>query len=567
VAYQVLARKWRPKSFSSLKGQEHITRALANAIGRGELHHAYLFTGTRGVGKTTIARILAKCLNCEQGITASPCGQCRACVDIDAGRFVDLIEVDAASRTRVEDTRELLDNVQYAPSVGRFKIYLIDEVHMLSGHSFNALLKTLEEPPPHVKFILATTDPERIPITVLSRCLRFSLRMLSVADIVAQLEEILTTEKIAYELRALHVLARAAKGSMRDALSLLEQARAFCEDSLQTQAVEEILGISYQRYLPALLAAFADSDAKQCLQAIREMALIGADFTQVLASVLQVLHAAAVAQAVPDSEGIASFAEIDPELLSLKDKLAPEEVQLAYQIALMGQKDLAFAPDVQTGFEMTLLRMIVFRPEQRVNEGISSSALPVKKIESRAQSAPQVLPVSEPKAAVAVPAALAQKPQTPQVEIKEATSHQHLKEEAPASDIAAERNVDNNLVDWAQVVTKLPLAGLTLTLVKNSIVSKYEGDRLTLMLDDSQKACLNPSRQDQIQAAISQYLGRPIKLTITVGEVVATPMMQAAEQAILKEQQAKASIEQDKTVQGLVSTFDATVEKITVVDS
>lgn len=564
MAYQVLARKWRPKFFASLKGQEHITRALANAIVRGELHHAYLFTGTRGVGKTTIARILAKCLNCEQGITASPCGQCRACTEIDAGRFVDLIEVDAASRTRVEDTRELLDNVQYAPSSGRFKIYLIDEVHMLSGHSFNALLKTLEEPPPHVKFILATTDPERIPITVLSRCLRFSLRMLGIADIVAQLEEILKAENIAYELRALHVLARAAKGSMRDALSLLEQARAYCEGSLQTQAVEEILGVSYQRYLPDLLAAYANSDVKHCLQAIADMAAIGADFTQVLSAILQVLHATAVAQAVPDSESITSFAEVDPEWLTLKDKLAPEEVQLAYQIALMGQKDLAFAPDVRTGFEMTLLRMIVFRPEQPADDSlIQQSSLPKASVATPSSVAPSK-PATLLQSAMPPVAPLVQSPVVErQTESREVTPPI---EAVPAkTNISVENDIRKDLVDWAQVITKLSLSGLTLMLVKNSIVSKFEGDRLSLTLDASQKACLNPSRQDQIQAALSQYLGRSIKLTIAVGEVNATPMIQAQEQAILREKQAKEAISQDKTVQDIMSTFDATVEKITVI--
>lgn len=528
VAYQVLARKWRPKSFSSLKGQEHITRALANAMARGELHHAYLFTGTRGVGKTTIARILAKCLNCEQGVTASPCGQCRACVDIDSGRFVDLIEVDGASRTRVEDTRELLDNVQYAPSVGRFKIYLIDEVHMLSGHSFNALLKTLEEPPPHVKFILATTDPERIPITVLSRCLRFSLRMLSIADIVAQLEEILNTEEIAYEQRALYVIARAAQGSMRDALSLLEQARAFCDGGLETAAVEEILGLSYQRYLPALLNAYAASKVKESLEVVAEMALIGADFSQVLVSILQILHAIAIAQVVPQSEGIAAFAEIDPALLSLKDQLGQEDVQLAYQIALMGQKDLAFAPDPRTGFEMTLLRMMVFRPEEKI-ENVSS---------------------------LQHKTSLEAKPIVPK---KEEVKHIPSKEVVVTSE-------ENFLLNWAEVVTKLSLSGLTLMMVKNSVISKQEDNKITLILDESQKACLNPSRQEQIQQALSQYLGQDIKLTIVVGQVQTTPMKQAQEQAILREQQAKASISQDKTVQGIMSTFDATVEKITVVD-
>jgi DNA polymerase-3 subunit gamma/tau len=559
VAYQVFARKWRPKSFSSLKGQEHVTRALINAITRNELHHAYLFTGTRGVGKTTIARILAKCLNCEQGVTAQPCGECSACRDIDAGRFVDLIEVDAASRTKVEDTRELLDNVQYAPTSGRYKIYLIDEVHMLSGHSFNALLKTLEEPPPHVKFILATTDPERIPVTVLSRCLRFVLRALSVTEIVIQLEEILTSENIPYEKRALHVIARAASGSMRDALSLLEQANAYCDGSIKTEPVEEILGISYQRFMGDLLQAMANNDVKQCLHLVEQMASIGADFTQVLATILQILHAIAIAQAVPQSEGIASFADINPELLAIKELLSPEIVQLFYQIALMGQKELSNAPSARIGFEMTLLRMLVFRPKETSVQPIplskiaptptshSASPVEVKKENTDIQSklTPTATVPSAPTAAV---------PSAPTAAV-------------PSAPTAPTAVPSEGSLNWVEVVSKLPLSALALSLVKNCVVSTWDGKALSLTLDPLQKTCLNPQRQTQIQDALIQYFGYPIKLIIEVGDVQSgTPLMIAQAQEQLRTTQAKTAIEQDKTVQNILSTFDATVEKITAVD-
>jgi DNA polymerase-3 subunit gamma/tau len=542
VAYQVFARKWRPKSFSSLKGQEHVTRALINAITRGELHHAYLFTGTRGVGKTTLARILAKCFNCEQGVTASPCGQCSACTTIDAGRFVDLIEVDAASRTKVEDTRELLENVQYAPTSGRYKIYLIDEVHMLSGHSFNALLKTLEEPPPHVKFILATTDPERIPITVLSRCLRFVLRPLSLAEIVVQLEEILISENIPYEKPALHVIARAAAGSMRDALSLLEQANAYCDGQIKAAPVEEILGISYQRFMSSLFQAMASHDVKQCLHIVEQMALIGADFEQVLASVLQILHALAIAQAVPDSEGITAFANISEELLMMKASLHPETVQLFYQIALMGQKDLAYSPSARIGFEMTLLRMLVFRPK--------AAQIPSTPLNKIAPTTNQITaPIIEPS------------------KVEPSKVEHHAKSPVP---VVHQNNVpaDNSVLNWVEVVSKLPLSALALSLVKNCIVSTWDGKALALILDLTQKACLNPQRQTQIQDALNQYFGYAIKLTITVGDVQSgTPLMIAKAQEEKRSTQAKTAIEEDKTVQNILSTFDGTVEKITAVDS
>ncbi|ART64809.1 DNA polymerase III subunit gamma/tau [Kushneria marisflavi] len=361
MSYQVLARKWRPRTFHELIGQEHVSRALVNALDQGRLHHAYLFTGTRGVGKTTLARILAKCLNCETGVTSRPCGQCRTCQDIDQGRFVDLIEVDAASRTRVEDTRELLDNVQYAPTQGRYKVYLIDEVHMLSTHSFNALLKTLEEPPPHVRFLLATTDPQKLPITVLSRCLQFALKRMTPERIVDHLGHVLTQEQTAFDTAALWLLGRAADGSMRDAMSLTDQAIAFGHGEVREQDVIAMLGTLDHRQILALAESLAGGDAADVLARVAQLAEQGPDFAGVLDALCGVFHRLAIAQMVPAA---LDNAQGDREsLIALAAHFTPEDVQLYYQIALNGRGDMDNAPEQRTALEMTLLRMLAFRPQ------------------------------------------------------------------------------------------------------------------------------------------------------------------------------------------------------------
>jgi len=356
--HTVLARKWRPRQFADVIGQAHAVRALSNALTRAQLHHAYLFTGARGVGKTTIARILARCLNCESGITAKPCGQCSACQEIDSGRFVDLIEVDAASRTKVEDTRDLLDNVQYAPAKGRFKVYLIDEVHMLSNHSFNALLKTLEEPPAHVIFLLATTDPQRLPATVLSRCLQFHLFLMTPEQISAHCQAILTKEQIEYDAGATLLLAKAAEGSMRDALSLLDQSIAFGDGKVLTEDVKTMLGAIDSETLYRILEALAAQDANTLLAQVDTLAGQGAEFARALADLLALLHQIAIIQAVPEAPGYLT----DDSLRTLAKKITREDVQLYYQIGLLGQRDLAWAPTPRSGFEMTLLRMLAFVP-------------------------------------------------------------------------------------------------------------------------------------------------------------------------------------------------------------
>ncbi len=360
MSYQVLARKWRPKNFHQLIGQEHVSRALINALDTDRIHHAYLFTGTRGVGKTTLARILAKCLNCETGISSEPCGVCSSCQEIDAGRFVDLIEVDAASRTKVEDTRELLDNVQYSPTRGRFKVYLIDEVHMLSTHSFNALLKTLEEPPPHVKFLLATTDPQKLPVTVLSRCLQFQLKNMPPERVVEHLQNILQQEGVSFDEAALWLLGRAADGSMRDALSLTDQAVAFGQGQLQAAQVAEMLGVLDHRHLVDLLQALVNQDAPGLMQVVASLAEQAPDFAAVLQDLSSLLHRLTLAQVVP--EALPADTPERSLLLEMAGRTSAEEIQLFYQLAIEGRRDLPLAPDPRTGLEMTLLRMLAFRP-------------------------------------------------------------------------------------------------------------------------------------------------------------------------------------------------------------
>jgi DNA polymerase-3 subunit gamma/tau len=361
MSYQVLARKWRPQNFEQMVGQQHVLRALLNSLNENRLHHAYLFTGTRGVGKTTIARIFAKSLNCETGITATPCGTCRSCLEIAEGRHVDLLEVDAASRTKVEDTRDLLDNVQYAPTHGRFKIYLIDEVHMLSSHSFNALLKTLEEPPPHVKFLFATTDPQKLPVTILSRCLQFNLKRMSPDMISGYLATVLTEEAIEYTEPALRVIARAADGSMRDALSLTDQAIVTGDGKVLDGAVQDMLGMLPHEHLLALLQALEAGDAAQVLAVIDGMAQLTTDFLHAADSLISMLHQLAITQIVPQDD-------LDADLKQLAEQISSADLQLYYQLALYGRRDLPLNPDPRSGFEMLLLRMLAFQLDNQTKK-------------------------------------------------------------------------------------------------------------------------------------------------------------------------------------------------------
>ncbi|HAY0638706.1 DNA polymerase III subunit gamma/tau [Serratia rubidaea] len=377
MSYQVLARKWRPQTFADVVGQEHVLTALANGLSLGRIHHAYLFSGTRGVGKTTIARLLAKGLNCETGITATPCGQCDNCREIEQGRFVDLIEIDAASRTKVEDTRDLLDNVQYAPARGRFKVYLIDEVHMLSRHSFNALLKTLEEPPEHVKFLLATTDPQKLPVTILSRCLQFHLKALDVEQIRLQLEMVLQAESITSDARALQLLARAADGSMRDALSLTDQAIAMGQGQVTAATVSQMLGTLDDEQPLAILEALVTGDGEKVMAQVAQAASRGVDWENLLVETLALLHRIAMVQLLPsvlDNQ----YAAIEQRLRELARTLPPTDVQLYYQTLLIGRKELAYAPDRRMGVEMTLLRALAFHPKALIPEPVASAPAAVQ---------------------------------------------------------------------------------------------------------------------------------------------------------------------------------------------
>ncbi|MEQ9878374.1 DNA polymerase III subunit gamma/tau [Pectobacterium aroidearum] len=391
MSYQVLARKWRPQTFTQVVGQEHVLTALANGLSLGRIHHAYLFSGTRGVGKTSIARLLAKGLNCEQGVTATPCGQCDNCREIEQGRFVDLIEIDAASRTKVEDTRDLLDNVQYAPARGRFKVYLIDEVHMLSRHSFNALLKTLEEPPPHVKFLLATTDPQKLPVTILSRCLQFHLKALDVEQIRAHLEQVLQAENLVSEPRALQLLARAADGSLRDALSLTDQAIAMGQGQVTTASVSQMLGTLDDEQPLALIEALAKGDGAQVMSLLDQVAARGVDWESLLVETQTLLHRIAMVQLLPAALGD-DYAAVEARMRDLARALPPADVQLYYQTMLIGRKELPFAPDRRMGVEMTLLRALAFHPSQIIAEPVASvSAAP-----AQAAQAPVIQPALPP---------------------------------------------------------------------------------------------------------------------------------------------------------------------------
>ncbi|MGZ5077537.1 MAG: DNA polymerase III subunit gamma/tau, partial [Methylobacter sp.] len=452
--YQVLARKWRPHNFTEVVGQEHVVKSLMNALQHDRLHHAYLFTGTRGVGKTTIARILAKAINCENLQDFNPCGECSVCRDLDEGRFLDLIEVDAASRTKVEDTRDLLDNAQYAPNHGRYKVYLIDEVHMLSGHSFNALLKTLEEPPEHVKFLLATTDPHKIPVTVLSRCLQFNLKRLLPGQIFTQMEFILQQEQIDSEPAALKLLSRAADGSMRDGLSLLDQAIVYGNGRVATEAVNAMLGTVAQQPVEDILTALADDDAAGILDKINELAHLTPDFSDVLQQILQVLHRIALVQQIPS----AIDHDFDVEMIAaLAAKLTPEDVQLYYQIGLVGQRDLDLAPDPRSGFEMVMLRMLTFRPAAATEQ-------PVKQTASRP-------PVSKPHAQPAQAQAVAD---TPVANLQPAAVAEPTAQQPPSY------NSDNT---WSDIIAAMNLAPATRELANHCVLQDINDEVCTLILD------------------------------------------------------------------------------------
>ena len=569
MTYQVLARKWRPSRFQDLVGQEHVLRALVHGLDQDRLHQAFLFTGTRGVGKTTIGRILARCLSCEQGISSSPCGECDSCREIQDGRFVDLIEIDAASQTRVEDMRELLDNVQYAPTRGRFRIYLIDEVHMLSSHSFNALLKTLEEPPDHVKFLLATTDPQKLPVTILSRCLQFNLKRLGPELIVSHLEHILVQEGIEYENSALWLLGRAADGSMRDALSLTDQAVAFSGGRLESESVSRMLGTLDRADIFRMLDALVQRDGQALLREVNRIAEYAPDYSAVLADMLDVFHRISLEQAIPGSN---DNSQGDREQVrTLAGQLSAEDAQLFYQTALTARRDLAITPDARMGFEMALLRMLAFRPEPvatppQGGRPESGPALETSGADS-AESAPAPEPEPEPQpepepdpepAPEPVPEP---EPPIPEDEADRNAGDASLEtatEAAPASEPTVEP-ADPPGFDWCRDFDQLPLQGMPATLAANAACHEEEG-AWVLTLAPGHYQLLHERHQQRIREAVGAVVGSSVTLVFREGEPGGgTP--EGHRQAQMEEAQANAvsAIHGDPVVQQIVERFGGQV--------
>jgi DNA polymerase-3 subunit gamma/tau len=524
-ATTVLARKWRPKTFAQLVGQEHVVRALSNALTQNRLHHAYLFTGTRGVGKTTIARIFAKSLNCATGITATPCGECSACKEIDSGRFVDLIELDAASNTQVDNMRDLLESALYAPSSGRFKVYIIDEVHMLSKSAFNAMLKTLEEPPSHVKFILATTDPQKIPVTVLSRCLQFNLKQLPPGLIGSHLQYVLEQEQVAFEPGAIGLIARAAQGSMRDALSLMDQAIAFSAGKVDESVVRTMLGAIDQGYLFDLLVALREQNGVALLEIADNMAARSVAFDAALQELATLLHRIALAQTIPQA-----IADDEPErarLLELAQALTKEDVQLFYQIVIHGRDEIDLAPDEYAGFTMTLLRLLAFAPTRTV-------------------------------AALAVPVTVQSivKP----VEAASRAISSGNTENIPVASYAGSEAASGS-PDWGVLLTQLNVQGMAQQLAKHCVLQNLSDGQITLCLSQEHKHFqTNKMATEKLQAALSDYFAKPMKLKIVLGKIeTATPAVLEHQGKQLKQQHASDSIAGDSFVRDAQSEFGATL--------
>jgi len=502
TTHLVLARKYRPQVFSETMGQEHVLRALQNALDNNRLHHAYLFTGTRGVGKTTIARIFAKCLSCEKGVSSTPCNTCTSCTEINTGRYIDLLEIDAASRTKVEDTRDLLDNIQYLPQRGRYKIYLIDEVHMLSGHSFNALLKTLEEPPAHVIFILATTDPQKLPVTVLSRCLQFHLKNMSSEQIINQLKIILPKENITFEDSALELIAKAAQGSMRDALSLLDQAISHSDNNIKEINVTEMLGLVPAHKVVELLKLIQTQDKAGLINTANNLAELNIDFLALLDEIIILLQKLAVDNFLNKN----NFEII----------LKPEDIQLYYQIALLSKRDLPLSPDPKLGFLMALIRMMVFTP------GAVSTTTPVTKV-------------------------------------PEAVQPIHTQITQPVHAAPVSHNANNN---WQEIINQLNLTGITLLLAQNCVFTKKDNE-ISLTLDESQKAMLVPAAKERLEKALQVHFGNACIINIIVGKSNDTPAKIAQKTINDAREKVQQEVLSDPTVQSIMQNFSATIEDIT----
>lgn len=560
MSYQVLARKWRPRIFREMVGQEHVLRALINALDHDRLHHAYLFTGTRGVGKTTIARILAKCLNCETGVSSEPCDQCSSCVEIAQGRSLDLIEVDAASRTKVEDTRELLDNVQYAPTHSRYKIYLIDEVHMLSTHSFNALLKTLEEPPPHVKFLFATTDPQKLPATILSRCLQFNLKNMPPQQIVGHLQHVLQQEMVPFEEPALWLLGRAADGSMRDALSLTDQAIAFGSGQVNEEEIRTMLGSIDLSYVYQLLEAVAANDPALVLQIIANMAEHAPDFEASVVELISMIHRVTVAQIVP--QAIDNSWGDAGRVAQIASSISAEDAQLYYQLGINGKRDMAFAADPRSGFEMILLRMIAFRPTAVLDESLTPEDIHPAKLAQQNNVALEVdSPVKKPREALPVaPAVVAEKaalkpsaPVTAPASVQVDTAKSAVLETDKES-LALEQLEPST---WADLLETLGLHGIVYNIASHCELLSRSGSTLDFVLDERHASLFNDKHRARIAAVLESYFQTTFTVNVERGVPQReTPAMRAVRLKEERQSEAVLSIESDPVLAQLIERFD-----------
>lgn len=620
MSYQVLARKWRPSNFSEVAGQAHVLKSLINALDNERLHHAYLFTGTRGVGKTTLARILAKCLNCEEGISSTPCGKCDSCVEISEGRFIDLIEVDAASRTKVEDTRELLENVQYTPARGRFKVYLIDEVHMLSNHSFNALLKTLEEPPPHVKFLFATTDPQKLPITILSRCLQFNLKNLSPKMISEYLVGILNQEAVQFDEEALWQIAAAASGSMRDALTLVDQAISFCEGSVKADGVVDMLGVPEQQQVFDLARNMAHGDVSAVLTLVSVIAEQTPDYAHTLDSLLALLHRIAIAQVMPDATDN-SFGDKE-KVVDLAAEISAEDVQLYYQIGSKGREELRYSAEVRSTFEMLLLRMMIFSPTYFARENAeplvsksSAAAEPTgekKKTVAAEQDARDLEPIADDRNQtepsdrggaevsqspvgsgdqqaesapdLVKPPELLKPAEPHKAERTDATPAEidlYISSEAPTAiapkgtTVATEQEgLQNHIYDsqdtpsldklnhkfWVSNFATVPATGIVANVLANTQIVSVSGSAVALRLDKNQSAVFGEELLAKINDSLSHWLEQDVEVSVDIGEVdEETPALRGQRLRAEKHQEMVSGFEQDATVQELLSRFSGTL--------
>ncbi len=595
MSYQVLARKWRPKNFSEVAGQAHVLKSLVNALDNDRLHHAYLFTGTRGVGKTTLARILSKCLNCEEGVSSTPCDTCDSCVEISEGRFIDLIEVDAASRTKVEDTRELLENVQYTPARGRYKVYLIDEVHMLSNHSFNALLKTLEEPPPHVKFLFATTDPQKLPITILSRCLQFNLKNLSPKMIADYLVNVLNEEAIEYDQDALWQIAGAAGGSMRDALTLVDQAIGFCEGALFSSGVQEMLGVPQQQQVFELLARMASGDVSAVLELVSQIAEQTPDYGHTLDGLLSLLHRLALTQITPDAIDN-SFGDKE-QVIQLSSTISAEDIHLFYQLGNKAREELRYSADMRATFEMLLLRMMVFSPsyvamansdeprhdnagsaDQNQNKAeaekkkiTETNATIAKEDGPKRVSETSEIPVTNKLSRDA--SALAAEPVVSDEQSSSIVSAHFQAEEVPAQKkpqvpSTSESSVDSTSIKlealnhstWLSVFSQLNVTGIVANVLANMELVSVTGNEIQFKLDVNQSAVFSPDMNVKLEAALEDYFSQAVKVTIEIAEVnVETPALLGQRLRAEEKQKTIDEFTQDDIVQELVSRFSGSV--------